>query len=69
MRSRARDAPAAFLRSAAAHLHLPLLLALWTGQRQGDLLRGRNGRLEAQDNQSRVATLCRIGSQGGEGLL
>jgi hypothetical protein len=24
----------AFLRSAAAHLHLPLLLALWTGQRQ-----------------------------------
>jgi integrase len=29
----------AFLRSAAAHLHLPLLLALWTGQRQGDLLR------------------------------
>jgi integrase len=30
---------AAFLRSAPAHLHLPLLLALWTGQRQGDLLR------------------------------
>jgi integrase len=29
---------AAFLRSAPAHLHLPLLLALWTGQRQGDLL-------------------------------
>jgi integrase len=29
----------AFLRSAPAHLHLPLLLALWTGQRQGDLLR------------------------------
>jgi integrase len=28
----------AFLRSAPAHLHLPLLLALWTGQRQGDLL-------------------------------
>jgi len=25
--------------SAPAHLHLPLLLALWTGQRQGDLLR------------------------------
>ena len=24
---------------APAHLHLPLLLALWTGQRQGDLLR------------------------------
>ena len=30
---------AAFLSSAPAHLHLPLLLALWTGQRQGDLLR------------------------------
>ena len=33
------DDEAAFLRSATAHLHLPLLLALWTGQRQGDLLR------------------------------
>jgi integrase len=33
------DDEAAFLRAAAAHLHLPLLLALWTGQRQGDLLR------------------------------
>jgi len=29
----------AFLKSAPVHLHLPLLLALWTGQRQGDLLR------------------------------
>jgi len=28
-----------FLENAPAHLHLPLLLALWTGQRQGDLLR------------------------------
>ncbi|ACA18252.1 integrase family protein [Methylobacterium sp. 4-46] len=28
-----------FLASAPAHLHLPLILALWTGQRQGDLLR------------------------------
>ena len=34
-----QDDEAAFLRSASAHLHLPLLLALWTGQRQGDLLR------------------------------
>jgi integrase len=33
------DDETAFLRSAPAHLHLPLLLALWTGQRQGDLLR------------------------------
>jgi integrase len=30
---------AAFFERAPAHLHLPLLLALWTGQRQGDLLR------------------------------
>ena len=30
---------AAFLKVAPAHLHLPLILALWTGQRQGDLLR------------------------------
>ena len=30
---------AAFLDRAPAHLHLPLILALWTGQRQGDLLR------------------------------
>jgi len=33
------DDEAAFLKSAPAHLHLPLMLALWTGQRQGDLLR------------------------------
>lgn len=30
---------AAFIAKAPAHLHLALLLALWTGQRQGDLLR------------------------------
>lgn len=30
---------AEFYRLAPAHLHLPLMLALWTGQRQGDLLR------------------------------
>jgi integrase len=33
------DDEVVFLRDAPAHLHLPLLLALWTGQRQGDLLR------------------------------
>jgi integrase len=27
-----------FTAAASAHLHLPLMLALWTGQRQGDLL-------------------------------
>jgi integrase len=29
---------AAFLESAPAYLHLPLLLGLWTAQREGDLL-------------------------------
>ncbi|QGY01612.1 tyrosine-type recombinase/integrase [Methylobacterium mesophilicum SR1.6/6] len=33
------DDEARFLASAPAHLHLALILALWTGQRQGDLLR------------------------------
>jgi integrase len=33
------DDEATFLKSAPPHLHLALLLALWTGQRQGDLLR------------------------------
>jgi integrase len=33
------DDEAAFLRQAPAHLHLPLMLGLWTGQREGDLLR------------------------------
>jgi integrase len=33
------DDEAAFLKSSPVHLRLPLLLALWTGQRQGDLLR------------------------------
>jgi hypothetical protein len=33
------DDEAAFFKSLPAHLHLPLLLALWTGQRQGDLVR------------------------------
>lgn len=30
---------ASFLAAAPAHLHLPLMLALWTGQREGDLIR------------------------------
>ncbi len=33
------DAETSFLKHAPAHLHLALLLGLWTGQRQGDLLR------------------------------
>ncbi|MFI0843532.1 tyrosine-type recombinase/integrase [Mesorhizobium sp. IMUNJ 23232] len=32
------DDEASFLARAPAHLHLPLLIGLWTGQRQGDIL-------------------------------
>jgi integrase len=32
------DDEANFIKKAPAHLHLPLMLAIWTGQRQGDLL-------------------------------
>jgi integrase len=35
----ALDDEEAFLKRAPVHMHLPLLLALWTGQREGDLLR------------------------------
>jgi integrase len=55
------DDEASFLKLAPAHLHLPLLLALWTGQRQGDLLRlpwsaydGTHIRLEQSKTRSRV---------------
>lgn len=55
------DDEAAFLGSASKHLHLPLLLALWTGQRQGDLLRlpwsaydGRVIRLRQSKSKTRV---------------
>lgn len=58
---------AAFLERAPAHLHLPLLLALWTGQRQGDLLRlpwsGYNGthiRLRQRKTGARV--VIRVGA-------
>lgn len=33
------DDEATFLAKAPKHLHLPLMLGLWTGQREGDLLR------------------------------
>jgi integrase len=52
---------AVFYRSAPPHLHLPVLLALWTGQRQGDLLRltwsaydGRKIRLKQSKTGTRV---------------
>lgn len=34
-----RDVEADFMARAPAHMRLPLLLALWTGQRQGDILK------------------------------
>jgi integrase len=56
------DDEAAFLANAPAHLHLPLLLGLWTGQRQGDLLRltwsaydGSHIRLKQSKSQRRGA--------------
>ena len=55
------DDEANFLKHAPAHLHLPLLLALWTGQRQGDLLRlpwsaydGTHIRLQQSKTRKRV---------------
>jgi integrase len=52
---------ATFLERAPTHLHLPLLLALWTGQRQGDLLRlpwsaydGKHIRLKQSKTGARV---------------
>ena len=56
------DDEVVFLKSAPAHFHLPLLLALWTGQRQGDLLRlpwsaydGTHIRLRQSKTGARVA--------------
>lgn len=53
---------AAFYAVAPLHLHLPLTLALWTGQRQGDLLRlpwsaydGKTIRLRQSKTGARVA--------------
>jgi integrase len=58
---------AALLERASAHLHLPLMLALWTGQRQGDLLRlpwsgydGTHIRLRQRKTGARV--LVRVGA-------
>lgn len=56
------DDEAAFLKAAPKHLHLALMLALWTGQRQGDLLRltwnaydGQTLRLKQGKTGARVA--------------
>jgi integrase len=56
------DDELAFLEKAPQHLHLPLTLALWTGQRQGDLLRltwsaydGKNITLRQSKTRARVS--------------
>jgi integrase len=55
------DDESQFLQLAPKHLHLPLLLALWIGQRQGDLLRlpwsaydGKYIRLRPSKGQRRI---------------
>jgi integrase len=55
------DDESRFLQLAPKHLHLPLLLALWIGQRQGDLLRlpwsaydGKYIRLRQSKGQRRI---------------
>jgi integrase len=62
------DDEAAFLKSAPTRFHLPLLLALWTGQRQGDLLRlpwsaydGTHIRLRQSKNGARLPPI-RVGA-------
>lgn len=61
------DDELAFLKRAPKHLHLALVLALWTGQRQGDLLRlpwsaydGTHIRLRQSKTGARVT--IRVGS-------
>jgi integrase len=58
---------AAFLRVAPARLHVPLLMALWTGQRQGDLLRlpwsaydGTHIRLTPSKTANRPRPVCLV---------
>jgi integrase len=57
----------AFIATAPAHLHLPMLLALWTGQRQGDLLRlpwsAYDGRaIRLQQSKGRVRVTIPVGA-------
>jgi hypothetical protein len=61
-RSIVADDELAFLERAPKHLHLPLTLALWTGQRQGDQLKltwsaydGTHIRLKQSKTGARVA--------------
>jgi hypothetical protein len=53
-----------FLAHAPEHVHLALLLALWTGQRQGDLLRLPWSRLRQSKGGRRVLVPLRSAPQG-----
>jgi integrase len=60
------DDEAAFYASARPHLHLPLLMALWTGQREGDLLRltwhSYDGeRIRLQQSKTGARVVIRVG--------
>ena len=57
----------AFLDNAPTHLHLPLTLALWTGQRQGDLLKlpwsaYANGRITLKQSKTGARVSIPVGS-------
>jgi hypothetical protein len=56
---------AMFLERAPAHLHLALMLALWTGQRQGDLLRLEPcaSRRSLSKNFRILASFCKLCNQ------
>jgi len=58
-----------FMKVAPVHLHLPLMLALWTGQRQGDLLQlpwsaydGQFIRLRPSKGRGRVRLVIPVGA-------
>jgi integrase len=61
------DDEAAFLKHAPPHLQLPLMLGLWTGQREGDLLRlpwsGYDGvHIRLQQSKGGVRVVIRVGA-------
>jgi integrase len=64
---RTADVETAFLERASKHLHLALMLALWTGQRQGDLLRlpwsAYNGtHIRLRQSKSGVRVVIQVGA-------
>jgi integrase len=67
------DDEAAFLATAPTHLQLALLLALWTGQRQGDLLRlpwssYDGNRIRLRQNKTKARVVVPVGAPLKEAL-